>query len=534
MRVLIISLMLLLPHAVFCNNFGLVVPKPKHEVQNRGEFKLTPSTVIYIDSKCDSISSVASMFNSMIGTSLSITNTKPQSNYIECRINSNINSNEGYKLTVKRNSILVEGGGVVGIFYGLQTLRQLTPAKIESGDDITISCCKIEDTPYFSYRGLLVDVARHFMSKEYMFKVIDMMAMHKLNTLHWHLTDNQGWRIEIKGYPKLTEVGAYRDRTLVGHSLDKSKPYQWDNIHYGGFYTQDDIKEIVEYAKKRFITIIPEIDMPAHALAALAAYPEYSCSGGPFEIVGIWRPFNDIICTSDSAFKFIEGILDEVIELFPSKYIHIGGDEVPKMRWDRCYTCQENIKRLGLDNSDELQLYFTKRVASYLNSKGREVVGWDELMTEDTPQSVMIMSWRDGDEARLAAKNGNRVVMSSFQSMYLDFAQRDVMDEPMSQGLISGRVTTVETCYNFIPYPTGLTDTEKESIIGVEACLWSEYVPTESHADYMLFPRLAAVAEVGWCNPSTKDYDAFIPRLNSIVEFYKELGVNYCKGYLNF
>ena len=362
-----------------------VIPIPAKLKSVLGEFTINQQTNIILSADTEEMrNAVAPLVDRLkisAGLNLAIsikTNPSASSNAIVCKLNPKILNDEGYKLTVKKNSILIEGKNPIGIFYGIQTVRQLMPAEINKsslaqGVKWTVSCVEIEDAPRFGYRGLHLDVSRHFFPVEFVKNYIDWLAFHKLNNFHWHLTDDQGWRIEIKKYPRLTQIGSQRSRTLKGAYKINPLDREWDNTNYGGYYTQEEIKEVVKYAEERFVNIIPEIEMPGHSVAALSAYPKLGCSGGPYEVEGLWGVFNDVFCTHDSVFIFLEDVLTEVIDLFPSKLIHIGGDEAPKVRWERCAACQKRMAEEGLNDGHELQSYFIRRIEKFVESKGRSI-----------------------------------------------------------------------------------------------------------------------------------------------------------------
>jgi hexosaminidase len=409
----------------------------------------------------------------------------------------------------------------------MQTLRQLLPAAIESSQTETVKwsapCVEIEDAPAYSYRGIMLDVARHFEPKEFVMKFIDMLAYHKMNTLHWHLTEDQGWRIEIKQYPLLTKVSAYRNRTLVKRSQDPQKRV-WDNSRHGGYYTQEDIKEVLAYAEKRFITIIPEIEMPGHAIAALAAYPQLSCTGGPFEVESTWGVFNDIYCPKEETFTFLENVLTEVADLFPSKYIHIGGDEAPKLRWHNCAHCQDMIKKEGLSDEHGLQSYFIKRIEKFLADKGKQIIGWDEILEGGLAPNATVMSWRGEEGGIAAAREGHDVVMTPHSHVYLDYYQAD----PKTQPLAIGGLLPLSKVYSYNPTPAVLTKEEAKHILGVQGNLWTEYLRTPESVEYMAFPRAAAIAETGWSPQGKKDYKDFKSRIIEQFKRYDAMGWHYC------
>jgi len=467
------------------------------------------------------------LLNRAAGFRLKIADSQVSSNAIVCKINPSIANEEGYKLSVQKELIVVEAKTPQGIFYGMQTLRQLLPFQIErpflSNIAWTVPCVEIEDAPRFAYRGLMLDVCRHFMPKEFVYKFIDMLAYHKMNTFHWHLTDDQGWRIEIKQYPKLTQIGAYRNRTLDGRytSPDKRK---WDNTRYGGFYTQEDIKDVVAYAQKRFVTVIPEIEMPGHAVAALASYPELSCTGGPFEVEGLWGVFNDIYCPKDETFTFLENVLSEVMNLFPSQYIHIGGDEAPKLRWQNCVHCQDLIKKEGLKDEHELQSYFIKRIEKFVESKGKRIIGWDEILEGGLAPNATVMSWRGEAGGIEAAKQNHDVIMAPNTYCYLDYYQADPKTQPLA---IGGFVPLWKT-YSYNPMPVSLTPDETKHILGVQGNIWTEYITDTNQTEYMALPRGAAIAEIGWSPQSKRNYTDFKQRMIQQFKRYDGIGWNYC------
>jgi hexosaminidase len=510
-----------------------VVPVPAKIKMNAGQFVINDKTRLVLVPENNEMKYAVGVLNRrfrqaanfMLKTETTPTNT----NEIVCKLNPAITNVEGYKLSVQPTRIVVEAQTPQGIFYAMQTIRQLLPFQIErpfaSNVSWTVPCVEIEDAPRFKHRGLHLDVARHFMPKEFVKRFIDMLAYHKMNTFHWHLTEDQGWRIEIKKYPKLTEVGAYRNRTLDGKyvSADKRK---WKNERYGGFYTQDDIKEVVAYAQRQFITIIPEIEMPGHALAALASYPELGCTGGPYEVEGLWGVFNDIFCPSDKTFDFLENVLAEVMDLFPSEYIHIGGDEAPKVRWKNSTLAQDLMKKEGLKDEHELQSYFIKRIEKFVESKGRHIIGWDEILEGGLAPNATVMSWRGEDGGIAAAKQRHDVIMSPNSHCYLDFYQANPKNEPLA----IGGFLPLWKVYSYNPVPASLTADEAKHIRGVQGNIWTEYISTTDHAEYMAFPRGAAIAEVGWSPLEKKNYVDFKARILRQFKRYDGIGWNYCKA----
>ena len=508
-----------------------LVPVPAKLKINTGQFTINSKTQIILSSDNQEMRNAVAVFNSLLnraaGYRLQTSTSPASSNAIHCKINPAIPNAEGYKLSVQANLILLEAKTTAGIFYGMQTLRQLLPFQIErpylSNIAWTIPCVEIEDAPRFVYRGLMLDVGRHFMPKEFVLKFIDMLAYHKMNTLHWHLTEDQGWRIEIKKYPKLTQIGAYRNRTLDGAYTSPEKR-KWDNTRYGGFYTQEEIKEVVAYAQRRFITVIPEIEMPGHALAALTSYPELSCTGGPFEVEGLWGVFNDIYCPKEKTFEFLENVLTEVIDLFPSSYIHIGGDEAPKTRWKNCAHCQALLKKEGLKDEHELQSYFIKRIEKFVESKGKHIIGWDEILEGGLAPNATVMSWRGEQGGIDAAKQNHDVIMTPNTYVYLDYYQAN----PKTQPYAIGGFLPLWKVYSYNPMPSSLTPDEAKHILGVQGNLWTEYMKTPAHVEYMAFPRGAAVAEIGWSPEAKRNYTDFKQRIIQQFKRYDGIGWNYC------
>jgi hexosaminidase len=445
-------------------------------------------------------------------------------------IDTSVSNNEGYTLSVSSRKIIIRAKSAVGLFYAVQTIRQLLPAEVEKDSlvkdiKMTVPACEISDEPRFSYRGMHLDVGRHMFPVEYIKRYIDMIALHKMNTFHWHLTEDQGWRIEIKKYPRLTSVGAFRKETIVGHA--GKKPYKYDGIPYGGFYTQDEVKDIVAYAKSKFITVIPEIEMPGHSLAALAAYPQLSCTGGPFEVGTKWGVVDDVYCAGkEETFKFLEDVLTEVIALFPSDYIHIGGDECPKTNWAKCPLCQKRIKDEGLKDEKELQSYFIRRIEKFLISKGKRLIGWDEILEGGLAPEATVMSWRGTAGGIDAAKQGHDVIMSPNKYVYLDYYQC----EPEGQPLAIGGYLPLESVYSFDPQFAELMAEEQKHILGLQGNVWTEYIPTPEHMEYMSYPRMFAISEIGWTSGSKKDFEDFLARFELQRKRYDKIGINYFKG----
>ena len=444
-------------------------------------------------------------------------------------------AHEEYSLKISEDKVTVKASGLNGFNYAIQTIKQMLPVEIYGNSpaadkDWTLPCVKIQDKPRFSYRGLHLDVSRHFFTMDEVKKYLDIMEIHKLNTLHWHLTDDQGWRLEIKKYPRLTEVGSIRNKTIVGH-LFESKTF--DNTEYGRgcYYTQEEVKEILEYAAAKGITIIPEIDLPGHMLAALAAYPQYGCTGGPYEVWGMWGIADDVLCVGrEETMKFLEDILAEVCELFPAEYVHIGGDECPKVRWETCTHCQAKIAELGLKDDDKykaehyLQGYVTTRMEQFLAEKGKKLIGWDEILEGEIAPNATVMSWRGVAGGLQAVRMGHDAIMTPNTFFYLDYYQSlDKENEPLA----IGGYLPVEKCYSYEPTTADMTAEEKSHILGVQANLWTEYIPDANQLFYMLLPRLAALAEVQWCQPEVKNWDRFLESADDFCAIYEIMGYNY-------
>ena len=426
---------------------------------------------------------------------------------------------EAYTLTVTAKGVAISGQTAAAVFRGVQTLRKSLPIVKESGSQIALPAVVIQDEPRFAYRGMHLDCSRHFFPVEFVKRFIDLIALHGMNKFHWHITDDQGWRFESKKYPKLTSIGGWRSGTVVGRNSGID-----DGIRHGGFYTQEECRDIVRYAADRHITIIPEIDMPGHMVAALAAYPEYGCTGGPYEVEHTWGVFADVLCPGkEQTFKFVEDVLSEVIDVFPSEYIHIGGDECPRDRWKTCDLCQQRIKNEGIKGEgkqtaeDHLQGYFTKRVEKFLHTKGKRLIGWDELLGCDVDVTSTIMSWRGAEPGAKAAKLGHDVIMTPNSPMYFDHYQTDkTNNEPLS---IGGNSPT-EKVYSFEPVAADLTPEEAKHILGVQANVWTEYIYSTQHVEYQILPRMAALAEVQWLQPDQKDFDAVKERVTRLKAIY--------------
>ncbi|MDR0971552.1 MAG: beta-N-acetylhexosaminidase [Bacteroidales bacterium] len=435
---------------------------------------------------------------------------------------------EGYEIEILKDRIVVLANENAGFFYACQTILQLImPEKDSKKLTKTIPCGSITDYPRFSYRGKHLDCVRHFFTKDEVKKYIDILAFHKLNTFHWHLTDDQGWRIEIKKYPLLQSKAAYRNGTLIGNY--SWYPQRFDTIIYGGYYTQEDIKEVIAYAKERFINIIPEIEMPGHALAALTAYPLLGCKGENYHVEGSWGVFDDVFCTKEETFSFLEDVLTEVIGLFPYQYIHIGGDECPKTRWKECRICQNNMKKNNLKTEEELQAYFINRIEKFVEEKGKKIIGWDEILEGDLKGRATIMSWRGEQGAISAALKGNMAIMTPNSHLYFDYYQGLAQFEPLA---IGGYIP-LEKVYNYEPIPKELNKKQEKFIWGVQANTWTEYISTFDKLQYMDLPRMAALSEVAWSKKEDKDYKDFEKRLEREFKRYDFLGYKYSTTHLH-
>ena len=442
---------------------------------------------------------------------------------------------EAYTLNVTKKGVEVKASGLNGFNYAIQTIKQMLPVevfgKVAAADkEWTLPCVKINDAPRFGYRGLHMDVSRHFFDMDEVKRYLDIMEVHKLNTLHWHITDDQGWRLEIKKYPRLTEVGAVRKQTLVGHLFD-SEVYDGTPYGEGCYFTQDQVREILDYAAGKGITVIPEIDLPGHMLAALAAYPELGCTGGPYDVWGKWGVADDVLCVGkEKTMQFLEDVLTEVCELFPAEYVHIGGDECPKVRWEKCPHCQAKIAELGLKDDDRfqaehyLQGYVTARMEEFLHSKGKKLIGWDEILEGELAPNATVMSWRGVAGGLQAVRMGHDAIMTPNTFFYLDYYQSlDKENEPLA----IGGYLPVEKCYSYEPTVEGMTEEEKAHILGVQANLWTEYIATPDHLHYMLLPRLAALAEVQWCQPEVKSWERFLDSADEFCGIYDIMGYKY-------
>ena len=430
--------------------------------------------------------------------------------YIELSVSPAVKQREGYILTVSKSGVTIQGGSAAGVFYGIQTLRK---ALLEGP---ILNPVIITDAPRFSWRGMHLDCSRHFFSVAFVKKYIDLLAMHNMNVFHWHLTDDQGWRIEIKKWPKLISVGSQRTGTIIGTNSDLD-----DHTPYGGYYTQQEAREIVAYARDRHITVVPEIDMPGHMLAALASYPELGCTGGPYQVGHYWGVYKDVLCVANErVYQFVEDVLTEMMDIFPSEVIHIGGDETPTDKWQQCPKCQS----LGLPK-EQIQARFTKRVFDFLTAHHRRALGWDEIL-DGCPQDAMIMSWRGSEPGAKAAAQGHDVVMTPTTHCYFDYQQAE---DPQFEPSRCGGFIPVERVYSLNPVPDGFSAEAQQHILGVQANLWTEYVTNEEMAEYQALPRMSALAEVQWTQSARKDYEAFRERLTRLTRLFELEGYTYAK-----
>jgi len=547
-KILILSLLLLFVAALKLSSAETtpiinIVPKPAWIKVMTDTFTLTDKTPILISSVDDDLQKVAIFFSDQLkfsgGPVLQIrTLTKEDKNIPGIVLAySNKRSNippEGYILKVTKHQILIEGSCGSGLFYGIQSLLQLLPREIlqyskpATGKKFEIPCLEIKDHPRYSYRGMHLDVSRHFFPKEFIKRYIDLLAMYKMNTFHWHLADDNGWRIEIKKYPKLTEIGAWRvDRENLSWT-ERPKQQSEEKATYGGFYTQDDIREIVNYASRRFVNIIPEIEMPAHSVEVLAAYPDLSCTGGPFTVPpGSYWPNIDIFCAgNDSVFTFLQDVLTEVMDLFPSKYIHVGGDEADKSNWKKCPKCQDRIAREGLKDEQELQSYFIRRIEKFIISKGRKLIGWDEILEGGLAPEATVMSWRGVEGGIEAARQRHEVIMTPTSYCYFDYYQAD----PQFQPKATGAPLTLKKVYSFEPTPEELTPEQQKFILGAQGNVWTEFIPSIAQAEYMAIPRMIALSEVVWSPKKERNWNDFRRRMNEQFMRLDALRVNYCQG----
>lgn len=497
---------------VLMQSTRIVYPKHNKQMQRNAEF-------------------LSEYVKDVTGYGLKIGTRKIKSPAISLTLGLQSSNPEAYSINISEAGIQIQGASEAGVFYGIQALRKSMP--IGKYAQIEFPSVEINDYPEFGYRGALLDISRHFFTKEEVKEYIDMMALHNMNRFHWHLTDDQGWRIEIKKYPELTSIGSQRKESQNGYYENHERVLKFDGIPHGGFFTQDDIKEVVAYAAERYITIIPEIDLPGHMVSALASYPELGCTGGPYNVWTHWGISEDVLCAgNEKTYQFLTDVFDEIMELFPSTYIHIGGDECPKTRWAQCPKCQAKIKAEGIKSDDKhtkeeyLQSYVMKYMSDYLSEHGRKIIGWDEILEGEAAPGATIMSWRGEAGGIEAARLGHDVIMVPNNYLYLDYYQsKDYESEPY---YAIGGYNPVDKIYNYNPLPASLNETEKAHIIGVQANLWTEYIKDFKQVEYMILPRWGAVAEIQWTG-GAKDYPAFLKRLDKFVKLYQAKGYTYAK-----
>ncbi|HUG00675.1 MAG TPA: beta-N-acetylhexosaminidase [Longimicrobiales bacterium] len=512
-----------------------LIPWPRSVEPAAGAFVLTEGTAVSVDH--DDARLVAELWADGVrlatGFPLAVVpaDSAPATGTVAYRLDAGAGTgDEGYRLSVDGAGIVVTAATAAGLFYGAQTLRQLLPPAVDRGGFLSehaprweVPSVRIEDEPRFGYRGMHLDVGRHFFPVAFVKRYLDLLALYKMNRFHWHLTEDQGWRIEIRAYPRLTEVGAWRRETLCGHY--GNRPHTFDGERYGGYYTRDEVREIVAYAAERHITVIPEIEMPGHSLAALAAYPELACTEGPFEPATLWGVFEDIYCPSEATFTFLESVLAEVMELFPGPWIHIGGDEAPKARWRESALAQEVIRREGLADEHELQSWFLRRIETFLNAHGRRLVGWDEIAEGGLSSTATLMFWRDWNREALqvAAEQGNEIIMTPNSTLYFDHYQGDPGQEPVAFGGLS----TLEDVYAYEPVPRTFTPEQATRVLGAQGNVWTEYMRTPQKVEYMVLPRLLALAEVVWSARADRNWLGFRNRLPTHLERLDRMTVNY-------
>ena len=492
-----------------------IIPTPKEQTIKNGFMLIENNPEIITN---DKFKSASTLLKNAINE-LNLDNDEKPKNKIKFSYNKKLD-NEEYILRINSNLITISASTENGAIFGFQSLNQLMNLNLNDGV-IKLKSQEIKDSPRFKYRGMHLDVGRHMYPVDFIKKYIDGLAMLKFNNFHWHLTEDQGWRIEIEKYPELNNIGSFRDSTLIGHYGDK--PRQFDKSRYGGFYTKKEIKEIVKYANKRGINVIPEIEMPGHSQAAVASYPMLGCSGEQVGVAPLWGVFKEIYCSKNETFDFLEDIIDEVVELFPSKYIHIGGDEAPKTNWKACGNCQNVIEREGLKDEYELQSYFITRMEKYINSKGKQIIGWDEILEGGLAPNATVMSWRGISGGIEAAKMNHEVIMTPNAVCYLDHYQaKDTKNEPLA----IGGYTPIEEIYNYEPIPSELDKSLHKYIIGAQGNVWTEYMKTSDHVEYMVFPRILALSEVVWADnrPSFEDFEK---KVNDTYPILDRMNINY-------
>ena len=504
-----------------------VIPLPQEvTLTQKGAFVLTGATPIVYPEGDEQLKNDAQFLSDYIAdvTALRLTTTSAKvKNAITLRLNKKVQSKEGYVITVDKKGVVIEGATAAGVFYGVQTLRKSIPVD-KSLTEVTLPGVVLKDAPRFGYRGVMLDCARHYFPVKFVKQFIDLIAMHNMNVFHWHLTDDQGWRIEVKKYPSLAKIGSVREKTVLGHNSDV-----FDDTPYGGYYTQEEAREIVKYAADRFITVIPEIDMPGHMIAALAAYPDMGCTGGPYKVSQIWGIMPDVLCLgNEKTYQFCEDVLSEMMDIFPSEYIHLGGDETPNVRWKECPKCKALMAKENL-TPGKLQGYFTNRIEKFVNSKGRRIIGWDEILDGDINQSATIMSWRGTAPGARGAKMGHDVIMSPSSHVYFDYYQTRQGESQWEEPLLIGGNLPIERTYSLEPVPEGADAETASHIIGVQGNLWTEYIAGPSLAEYQVLPRMGALSEVQWRPQGQKDFENYKVRQTKMLKLYDAYGLVYAK-----
>ena len=502
-----------------------VIPQPQEIVLARDTtpFIIDRSTTIVYPATNEKMHRtadfLATFIKEMTGTEVRVSDKEKSSNAIILAVDSIMGHPEGYKLQITPEKVLLTGGSEAGVFYGIQTIHKALPILKDGKGAAALPAGTVTDFPRFRYRGFMIDVGRHFFPVSYLKQMIDLMALHNINYFHWHLTEDQGWRIEIKKYPKLTEIGSKRDSTIIDWETKK-----FDGKPHSGFYTQDEAREIVRYAADRFITVVPEIDLPGHTTAALASYPELGCTGGPYKVLCSFGVFPDVLCAgNDQTLQFTKDVLDEIMDIFPSEYIHIGGDECPKSRWEKCPKCQAKIKELGIkalpkhSKENQLQTYFMSELEKEINAHGRRMLGWDEVLEGGLTPNSTIMSWRGIQGGIEAARQHHDVIMTPIQRLYFSNPRINKMTG----------FEWMNRVYNFEPVPAELTDAEKKFVIGTQGCIWTEWTADSTKMEWQILPRMAALSEIQWTLPEHKNFERFMERLPEMLKIYSSLDYGY-------
>lgn len=502
-----------------------VIPQPQEIVLARDTtpFIIDRSTTIVYPATNEKMHRtadfLATFIKEMTGTEVRVSDKEKSSNAIILAVDSTMGHPEGYKLQITPEKVLLTGGSEAGVFYGIQTIHKALPILKDGKVAAALPAGTVTDFPRFRYRGFMIDVGRHFFPVSYLKQMIDLMALHNINYFHWHLPEDQGWRIEIKKYPKLTEIGSKRDSTIIDWETKK-----FDGKPHSGFYTQDEAREIVRYAADRFITVVPEIDLPGHTTAALASYPELGCTGGPYKVLCSFGVFSDVLCAgNDQTLQFTKDVLDEIMDIFPSEYIHIGGDECPKSRWEKCPKCQAKIKELGIkalpkhSKENQLQTYFMSELEKEINAHGRRMLGWDEVLEGGLTPNSTIMSWRGIQGGIEAARQHHDVIMTPIQRLYFSNPRINKMTG----------FEWMNRVYNFEPVPAELTDAEKKFVIGTQGCIWTEWTADSTKMEWQILPRMAALSEIQWTLPEHKNFERFMERLPEMLKIYSSLDYGY-------